>query len=367
MSTDLDSVMLKAKIELMTRSVFISTIALSVKHIINETVDTAATNGTSIWYNPQFITGMSVQKLAGLMAHEVWHIAFQHGSRRGSRDHRIWNAAGDYVINYMLTQGGFEIPDGGLLDSKYADMSTDEVYDLLIQDHSETPNLEDLMMDILEPGEGEEDSLTADQKTQVIDILVKAHTQAKISGEKEVGKIPGEILRVIDELINPKLPWPLLLNRFLDVTIKEEYSWARRNRRHSTYMPSLHSYGLGHLTWAIDLSGSITDEELKEILSEIQGVQRTLCPEKMTIVGCDSKICNVHEIDSHTDILSLEFTGGGGTAFHEVMDYVKEHPTAALIYFTDLYAAVPTDPGIPVMWICNSNHKKMPFGETIYI
>jgi predicted metal-dependent peptidase len=133
-------------------------------------------------------------------------------------------------------------------------------------------------------------------------------------------------------------------------------------------MPSLHSYGLGHLTFAIDTSGSINDEELQEMLSEIKGIQQVFNPERMTIIDCDSVIHKVHAVTQNTDILSLEFHGGGGTRFQPVLDYVEEHPTQALIYFTDLYGESELDPvNYPVLWICNSDHEPATIGETVYV
>ena len=128
MSTDLESKLLKAKVELMTRSAFISTIALSLNHVITPETRTADVNGLTVRYNPEFIKKQTVPQFAGLMAHECWHVAFQHLARRGSRDPIIWNCAGDYIINYMLTEAGFEIPTGGLMDHKYNnEWSTDQV------------------------------------------------------------------------------------------------------------------------------------------------------------------------------------------------------------------------------------------------
>ena len=119
MEKDLEGMLLKAKIELMSRSPFISTIALSLRHIITDKCNTADVCGTTIRYNPSFIEKQSITQFAGLMAHECWHVAFQHLARRGNKDPYTWNAAGDYVINYMLTKSGFEIPKGGLLNNKY--------------------------------------------------------------------------------------------------------------------------------------------------------------------------------------------------------------------------------------------------------
>ena len=355
----LESKVLKGKIEIMTKSVFISTILLSVTHIITDAVETAATNGKFIWYNPEFIAPLSIPQMAGLISHECWHIAFQHLPRRGDRNPKVWNFAGDFVINNQQIKNGFELPPGGLVDPKYDDMSTDEIYKLIFDDMKDLPM--GGLMDIMG------DPLTDEDQAKVKDILVRAQIQAQAAGE--AGDLPGEIQRVIKKLINPRVPWPVLLNRFLDRQTYEEHSWARRNRRfNGIYMPGMHSYGLGHLVFGIDTSGSRNDEHHRATLSEIKGIQDTFRPEKMTILDCDTEIRNVHKIDASTDILSLDFTGGGGTRLQPVLDYVTEHPAQALIYFTDLEG----EPNLksvdyPVIWICNSNHSPAPFGQTVYV
>jgi len=367
MSADLEGKLLKAKIELMTRSAFISTIALSLRHVITDATPTADVNGTVIRYNPEFLEKQTVLQFAGLMAHECWHVAFQHLSRRGNRDPVIWNVAGDYIINHLLTKAGFEIPVGGLLDKKYGDeWSTDGVYDDLMKEKKDF-DTGTLMLDIRD-NEFQDNKKGPTLDSAITNIIVRAKTQAQVAG-RAAGEIPNEILRIIDELLNPKLPWPVILNRFLDQRTREEYSWARRNRRYrDDYMPSLHSYGLGHLTFAIDTSGSIDDEELQEMLSEIKGIQQIFNPEHMTIIDCDSVIHSVYEIDQNTDIMSLNFNGGGGTRFQPVLDYVESHPTQALVYFTDLFGEIDLkEVNYPILWICNSKHEPANIGETIYV
>jgi predicted metal-dependent peptidase len=366
MSADLKSKLMKAKIELMTRSAFISTISLSARHIITDTVPTAEVSGTTIKYNPTFIEKLSVGQFAGLMAHECWHLAFQHASRRGNRCPDVWNVAGDYIINWMLNKNGFELPPNGCLDAKYGDgWSTDTVYDDLMKNNPNCGN--QLTMKDLPPNAPGEEAPGAN--SDVVNAIVRAKTQAQISGGQHAGDIPGEILRTIDKLLNPVLPWPVILNRFLDQRVREEYSWARRNRRYrAAYLPSLHSYGLGHLTFAIDTSGSVSDDELTAMLSEIKGIRDVFNPERMTIIDCDSEIHAVHDVNQNTNIMDLAFTGGGGTSFQPVLDYVDKHPTQALIYFTDLYGEKELkEVDYPILWICNSEHSPMNIGETIYV
>ena len=369
MTKDLESKLLKAKIELMSRSPFISTIALSLRHIITDKCTTADVCGTTVRYNPTFLEKQSVIQFAGLMAHECWHVAFQHLARRGNRDPLVWNAAADYVINFMLIKAGFEIPKEGLLDSKYdEEWTTDTVYEDLMKDKQDYSCI---MLDLNDEGEGKGDSsnkkLSID--SEITNIIVRARTQSLASGRNIKGDIPDEILRTIDELLNPKLPWQVILHKFLDNRVKEDYSWARKNRRYNNvYMPSMHSYGLGNLTFAIDTSSSVSEKELQEMLSEIKGVQQIFNPESMRIIDCDADIHEVYEVTQGTDILDLDFHGGGGTSFLPVLDYVDKHPTQALIYFTDLYGEEEMDSvDYPILWICNSDHPPAPIGETIYV
>ncbi|MEA2037085.1 MAG: VWA-like domain-containing protein [Nanoarchaeota archaeon] len=354
----LETKLLKAKIELMSKSVFISTIALSIKHIISDKVSTAATNGNKIWYNPDFIKDLSIPEFVGLIAHECWHIAFLHLSRGKGKDPERYNEAGDYVINNMLTSSRFKIPPGGLVDKKYKDMTTEQVYDILMA-MPKTP--ENMMKDLTEAPEEN----VSEQNIKA--TIVRANTQATLAGQKP-GELPEEISRLIDELLDPKLPWEQLLHKFIDNTIKTDFNWNRRNRRYKEYLPSRCDGGLSHLTFAIDTSGSVSDKAVQELLSEIQYIQDTFCPERMTIIDCDTKINHIHEVDQSTRISELEFIGGGGTRFHPVVNYVNDHPTQALIYFTDLYGDSDVgEVGYPILWICNSDADPAKVGETIYL
>jgi len=360
-----------AKVQLMSKSVFLSTICLRLRHILSDDISTAATNGLTIMYNPDFISKLSTEELTGLMAHEVWHVAYQHHTRIGGRDRQLWNVAGDYVINYVLVEAGFTLPKGGLYDEQYSNMATDKVYDLIYDNADE---YSDFTGDLLEQegaGDSEGESTLSDIELQerLTSIVVQAQTQSKMAG-KDAGEIPGEITRMIDDLINPKLDWRQLLQRYLTARTKTDYSWARPNKRFMPkhYLPSLYSETIGEITIAIDTSGSITQEELTEILTEIEGIRETYKPPKLTLIDCDYKIHGIHDLDEFTDIHNIKFKGDGGTSFNPVINYCNENPPAVLIYFTDLYAdAIDEHVEYDIIWVCNSNHKAPEIGETIYI
>lgn len=359
----LEESLLKAKIEIMSRSVFVSTIALSLQHKLTDEVPTAATNGKVILYNPEFISKLAFPELVGLMAHECWHVAFNHLGRINERDPETWNIAGDHVINLMLLSEGYSLPKNGMQDAQFKDMSTDEVYNLLDND----PKLKSMY--VLGDNGDLINDLSNEEQQDIVDTIIRAQTQSKIAG-KDKGEIPSEISRMIDELLNPKLNWKELLYRFLTAKIKDEYTWNRPNRRFlpSVYLPSAHSQGLGNITVAIDTSGSVTKEELSEFLSEIQSIKDSFKPESLTIIDCDSSIHNVFYVEDCASVMELEFKGGGGTSFAPVLNYVAEHGTDALIYFTDLYGEENlAEVDYPIIWICTSDHPPSNIGETVYL
>jgi len=360
----------KTKIGLMMQGgTFLIGVGLMMQHVFTESVDTAATDGKRIYFNPSFFSSLKKPERIGVLAHEIMHVALMHMIRLGTRDHNVYNQAGDYVINDILRNSGYILPEPHLYDAKYHGWSTEEVYDHLIKEGAgqDKPNI--LGGDI-DYSEGESSEVKGDIATSVQDTVMKARAQAKMDSNEQ-GTIPGEVDRLIDELINPVLDWTQLLARFMDSNAKNDYTWTRPNKRFfpNHYMPSMYSESIDHVTVTVDTSGSVTDDMLSEILTEIKSVYDTYQPNNMTIIDCDSSIHHIHHVDDSTDIMSLKFTGGGGTSFIPPLDYCKEHGTNVLLYFTDLYAErICPDDGyeFDTLWICYSNHEPQEYGETIY-
>lgn len=362
----------KAKIGVMIHgSVFISTVAFSCKHSFNEDIPTAGTNGKEIIYNPKFFEALSPAQRIALIAHEAWHVALMHMLRGADLDKAVYNMAGDYVINQLLVDDNFELPPGGLQDNRFRNMSTKQVYDVLIDEGHSGENADKDIIYVIPGAEGEDGKqLSAEElEADIKQVLVKANTQSKIHGE-QAGSIPGEIERALDELLNPRLPWNVLLERFLTEKVKDDYSWNRPNKRFMPdfYLPTQYSESLQHLTFAIDTSGSICDDDLQKILSEIQSVRDLFKPKKMTILDCDSRIHNVYTIEEDTHVLDLQFSGGGGTSCFPVFKYLEDNPTAALIYFTDLYMTnYNKEVDFPVLWVVYDNPTaKVEVGEIVH-
>lgn len=352
----------KAKVELMSKadSAFFTTIVFSLKHVWDDSIPTAQTNGREIRFSPKFFMSLDKHEQVFLIVHEAMHVAYLHMTRLMGRDRRKFNRAADYVINLQLVDRGFKMPKVGLLDRQYAGMSTEQVYDLLPDDPTA-----DVMLDIM-PGDGPEDDLTQ----EIQDILVRANIQSKMAGDKP-GTIPGDIEIFLNGLLDPKLPWNRILQKYLQTFAKNDYSFRKPNRRFfpQHHMPSLHGEKLMDLAIAVDTSGSVSDADFHAFVTEVSSILRMMKPEKITLVQFDTGIKSVDELKNVADLMRCKFTGRGGTAIGPVMQWANEKKPQLLLVFSDGEFRFYDDNRTKseTLWIIhNDPNWKAPFGKTIH-
>lgn len=363
---ELEETLLKAKVQLFNRSVFLTSVCLSLRHRFSEEIPTAATNGLEVLYNPEFFSKLSFEEQVFLVAHETWHVAYDHFTRRGSREELRWNKAGDYVINLRLTDEKYVMPTGALHNPKFKDMATEEVYLQLPEEDQDQSFF--IGVDILPAPPG---MTEAEHKAKVQEKIIRAKIESE-KAMKDIGEIPAEIRKTIDKLLNPILPWQTLLNRFLQDFTKDDYSWSRPNKRFypAVYLPSQYSPSIKSIVVAIDTSGSISDKEFQVMCTEIQNIKDTFNPESIKVIQCDCRIQQIVNLEEMDHVLDMELQGGGGTAIEPVLEVCDNEPPTCLIYFSDLHFHVVSDPpDYPIIWVCTSNHEPMPkgWGDTIYM
>lgn len=355
----------KAKIQLMARNntTFITTICFSLIHKFDEKISTACTNGKTIWYNPTWFMELKAEEQLGLMLHETWHVAFDHLNeifRKHELDPKKLNIAQDYVINNMLDTHGFRLPEGGYIDHAYDGMSSLQIYNVL----PEPP--EDFESDLLPSANGEEADA---MKDKLDDMLVKASIQAQMSGD-DPGSIPGEIQVYIDSLVNPKLPWDRILIKYFNTMVKSDYTFRKPNKRFMPdhILPSAYSEALGEVAFAVDMSGSVTDAETKQFISDAYSVLKRVKPKKLSLVQFDTRVFQVNDVRTPAELMRIDFKGRGGTFIEPVMHWGKENKPDVLVVFTDGYFSPPqTNPDIPVIWIIHNNATwTAPFGKVVH-
>ena len=90
------------KRKMLVKYPFFGSIVASVEYKENMNIDTASTDGETVYYNPEYIEKLSVDEQIFIFAHEICHIAFNHVLRSKDKNPRLWNIATDGVINQFL-------------------------------------------------------------------------------------------------------------------------------------------------------------------------------------------------------------------------------------------------------------------------
>lgn len=364
----------KAKIALMSRkdSAFFTSLCLSMRHRWDDTIPTACTDGTEILYSPKFFMSLDREEQVFLLLHETLHVAYDHMRRLMLRDKFIWNRAADHVINLQLIERGFKMPDRGLADTRFAGMGAEQVYNILFREHQEAgcpqPGKDLADLQDLRPLPKSVDPVKHAQ--EVKEILVRAALRSKQEKDKP-GSIPGDFEILLDEILNPRLPWQTILQRWLQEFTKNDYSWSRRNRRYAAqrlYLPSLHSPRLINFTAAIDTSGSVSDEDFKAMVGSIAHAFKLCQPEEISLIQFDTEIKSVTKIRSLRDLMRCKFTGRGGTDITPVIKWANTHKPQLLMVFTDGDFRWPLEQYNPArsLWLIHNDRSYVaPYGKTV--
>lgn len=357
MNTEVVQQLTRARTGLVLDAPFFGMLALRLQLVEREDIPTLAVDGKHIFYNAEFVAGMPHELTKSALGHEVLHCVFEHIGRRGDRDPKRWNQAGDFVINAVLKDSGFEIGTGWLYNASYAGMTTDHIYEMLPPNDPANDPLDDCM-------DGSPDDIA------VNNVDWKIATVQAAAAAKAMGKLPGSLQRFVDELTTPKVDWRSILQRFVSETSKNDYTWARPNRhfvQQGFFLPTLFSENMGEIVVDIDTSGSIDQATLNAFGSEIKAIVQSMRPSKTTVIYCDSDVNHVDEFGPN-DALHFDIHGGGGTDFRPPFNYVTEKgiTPVCVVYLTDGYGPFPAPPEYPVLWCCTTG-VIAPFGETVRI
>lgn len=351
-----------ARSQLILGHPFFGMLALRLRLVERTDIPTLAVDGKHVFYNPEFVLGLSDSLCRSALAHEVMHCVLAHIGRRGARDPKKWNYAGDYALNQVLQDSGFEIGKGWLLHPQYQGMSADQIYALLPDDPDGDGDGQSPLDDIMDGDPSEIESTSTDWKIAAIQAATTAKSQ---------GKLSGSLQRFMEEAAKPQVDWRDQLRRFVTQISKDDYSWARPNRRYLSagfYLPTLYSESMGDIVVGIDTSGSIDDKTLQTFGSEIRALTAAVRPTKVHVVYCDAEVNHVDTFGPY-DEMRFAAHGGGGTAFKPVFDYVETHQLApeCVIYLTDLYGDHDfASPDCPTLWCCTTAQRAS-FGDTIRI
>jgi len=362
-----ESLLLKARTALLMEQPFFGTLAIRLKPVADESIETAATDGARLIYSPSYISKPSPPQLKGLVAHEVMHCVFDHPTRRQDRDPTVWNIACDYAINPHLLDCGFILPDGALVDRQFAGLTAEEIYSRIIDE----PPKPCAWGKVLDAGTG-----TINGKSSA---AMEADWQMAVAEAAEVarqrGKLPGAIESFISDIINPKVDWRTVLWPFFTNLVTDDYSWRKPHRAYISedeYLPSMSSEGCGPIGFIIDSSGS-TERYFQQFASELDAVLATVQPESVSVVMGDTQVADSFELDQGARLQDLEIKGGGGTVLSPLFEHLDDKNLEAVVCLTDLemhewdWELIAKFNLPPTLFVSTNRKLEAPIGKTVYI
>jgi predicted metal-dependent peptidase len=362
------------------RSVFFATLVLRLNVVIDWSAETMATDGKSLFVNPDWCNALTNDERVGTLCHETLHLVMRHHCRREGRDPSRWNEATDLSANFIIEQAGFTLPRTRLMpgEGKYRDFpperSAEEYYALLSEppkDGEQEAQDGGARSDPGGCGEVRDVKDPAEAKNQEAewDAAVAQAEQAS----KGRGELPGGIARLVGQVLHPPADWRSILREFVSSLARNDYSWSHPNRRHvaaGLYLAGMRSQELGEVVVAIDTSGSVGEAEMSVFANEVEAILGAFdC--SAVVLYHDSAITNVDEWKSSDGPLKLDPVGGGGTSHVPVFEHVANMSIqpACVVALTDAYSVFPASPPeCPVLWaIVGDNPTPPPFGHVVRV
>ncbi len=387
---------------------------------------TTATDAKSFYYNRDYIEQLTFEQTKFVLAHEALHCALAHFARREHRNKRRWDIACDLAINPALVADGLAPPPNALVLDGFDDMAAEEIYPCIQENTEQEPHDQHVYdddsregggratsgtvadeqkpdsqrervpppqsgherADPQEPQDGQEKSASPDEQEppaggapqppplsaterEALALSWQQRLAGAAQQAMQAGKFGGSVARLVEHLLQPQLPWRMLLARFLTSMARTDYNFLRPSRREgNAILPGLRSSHV-ELVVALDTSGSINSEEMQEFLSEANAIKGQVGA-RITLHACDEHLApeGPWVFEPWDEVrLPESLPGGGGTRFAPVFDWVAhlDRQPDLLVYFTDAKGEFPEhEPPYPVLWVIKGK-AGVPWGQRIQL
>ncbi len=373
--------------------------------------ETTFSDGKAFYYNHDYLDALDVEQTQFALSHEALHCALSHYFRRGHRVKHRWELACDYAVNPMLINDGLRpTPDAAWL-REYEGMTAEEIYpciedndndgerdleqnkadgdddnDSEDQDRSDGGADQQRQQQDNRDGAGEQKqspegqgdkgapapAAMSPQEQEALSVQWQQRLAAAAQNALQSGKLEGDMARMVDFLLQPKLPWRMLLARYMSMTARDDYSYSRPSTRRGdpAVYPSMRSSET-NVVVVIDTSGSISEDEIQEFISEIDAIKSQVRA-RITLLACDSELnygCPWYFEPWEEFAKDIEIRGGGGTSFRPAFEWVdtQDRMPDLLMYFTDAEGVFPeVEPMYPVLWLVKGK-ETVPFGHRIQL
>jgi len=376
--------------EALGASAFFTRLVLAPKYEPCWDIPTACTDGTTIRYNPEYVSTNTKQVIVGLLAEEGGHTGFGHHVRMAhlakqygdDYDPKLANVAADLALLGLLKQAGFDIPADCCLPGEkgpYKDFPVGEAmeqYYARLHQKKQQNGGKDPTGGKPGPGRGGVQAPQNVSQAGLKQAMQKAKEllqAAKQEGSRR-GTLAAGLEYAVQNCLKPVIDAREVLAEFLSAFAETDRSWQRPNRRYASqgiYLPSEAGQSLGHLCFLNDTSGSLDNDKARQrFLSEAVGMVSAYPLTKVTILHHDSVVQAVEEwTPGDGSELPWHPKGGGGTDHRPAFEAMRnmDEPVDLCIALTDLETCFdPQQPEFHVLW-CTTRDHPIPYGQKVDI
>ena len=341
---------------------------------------------SKIGVNSNWFCNLEPNLRATAIAEQLYHIAFMHEWRQGQKDPQLYQKACDQVVRNMLTTAGFELLHNAPVDTKYKNLSVENVYtemekewnkgnDKNQNNGSGGGNNNDPLGNDVNPdnSSGDQPSPQAQQRLQ--QALNNAAMAEEMTSGKQMAKEGQEFEHLFENINKGKLAWNVILQNYLNERTQGEITYERFDRRmlpYDLYLPTnISQANINKVAVAFDVSGSVTEEQIRAFLREMHTIKDQLNPKKMDVVTFNHHIVDIFTFTEYDQINNVTMDIDGGTDLEPVFNHYLEpaNKPEFLIVFSDLECdPIQDKTPFDTIWICIDNPEaEVNFGKLIHI
>lgn len=340
-----------------------------------------------IYFNPIIFLTLNINQMATTIKHEILHVISMHLIRakefKGRYGSLAINMAMDVVVNEYLD---YLPPYSTTLEWVNLNYSLKllpyESFEYYVEKLQTAIDLLEADKDATEDDSNKNDNDNGveidydpekthdlwDEPNDIDEKIIKEFTEKFIDNSPK-GSVPSYLESILSSLKSSEgeLPWNLYLNRLIGtIESNKKKTITRRNRRQPDRLDlrgELRSHK-AKIIVALDISGSISDEEFRLAIKEVLNIVK-IYNHELTIIECDDKIRRVYKIKSTKDIKN-RLNIRGGTKFTPIFEYANNNKINLLVYFTDgkgetELLTIPR--GYKTLWVISGRGDKLSLKE----
>lgn len=317
---------------------------------------TISYSGFIMHFNPIIFLKHNEHEMQALIKHEIYHIISGHHRRSKAISHKYSRLAINLAMDISINEYIINLPSwmpkllniSKSFDVYLNEKSTMEQYAEAIQcainklrkdKNGGSLNASDEDLNGYIELYKEEKAHELWEKDEEIDAVSIKEMTKKYVLTANKGKLPNSIEEFLRELKDDaELSWKDYLRRLLGVMPAGFKKTSTRKDRRQPDRLDLRGRLRKHIaqiTIAIDISGSISDIEIEQIMKEVLAIVKNYSHE-LTIIECDNQVRRAYKLRNTKD-LRKKLNTRGATRFTPVFKFMMENnmKNDILIFFTD--------------------------------